>query len=230
MGVALVHHALRSILVTTQSFVSSESASQAFMKPTVSDTDRLVISVSLALHVLGTVILGLYIIAGPVWTERLDALAIARITHLLQDDGEIKKLGLRFLDRSYENRYELAFLEKIDAWVGIADDVAGANQAQVEGGIRTPAERRPVQEPMDQLSLQQQTQNGVEMANMEPTTPPGYDQTHDDNPPPYRSIRRPTTNNGNPIAAARRGRQDYTPVLAIGGAGRISYRNLYPGY
>lgn len=49
----------------------------------------------MALQAVGILGLVWYIYRAPTWTTTLDAMAIARITHQIKDDGLIKGLGSR---------------------------------------------------------------------------------------------------------------------------------------
>ena len=82
-----MHYANKALMMQALSqdsenvFISTvhSDPGQAFIKPSVSFVAMIIISVFIALQVLGILVLMIYIIRSPTWTPTLDALAVARI-------------------------------------------------------------------------------------------------------------------------------------------------------
>lgn len=73
-------------------------------------------SALLALQVLGILGFLWYAYRVPTWTDTLDSLAIARITHQLKDNGLLRGVGLRQMTMA-----ELAKLKDIDGLIGLEE-------------------------------------------------------------------------------------------------------------
>ncbi|KAK3375425.1 hypothetical protein B0H63DRAFT_482876 [Podospora didyma] len=100
-----------------------------YRKFTISQMDIIAISVVLTLHAL--VMIGLlgYIYSAPTWTATLDALAIARLTPQLKDDGAIWQTGLKKVDVKFWRQ-----MERVDALVGVVEPAI-----EMEEGLRSRA-------------------------------------------------------------------------------------------
>ncbi|KAK3396695.1 hypothetical protein B0T20DRAFT_395201 [Sordaria brevicollis] len=81
----------------------------------VSDPAMIALSVLVAVQAVGILGLLWYIYRAPTWTSTLDAMAIARITHQIKDNGLIKGMGLR-----HPTKEEWAYLAGVDALVGLS--------------------------------------------------------------------------------------------------------------
>ncbi|KAK4183199.1 hypothetical protein QBC35DRAFT_508491 [Podospora australis] len=140
--------------------------------PDVSLGAIIAISIVLGLQVLGIVLLLVFIFSAPTWTERLDALAIARIAARLDDGGQTAALGLRHVKRS-----ERKYLNEVDALVG----VAAPDQADVAVAQAAPraalANAQPPQYPVG--TSRTTAVNGVELDELPSRVPPSQQATQD---------------------------------------------------
>ncbi|KAK3332609.1 hypothetical protein B0T19DRAFT_107715 [Cercophora scortea] len=105
-------------------------------RPKVSLLALIVVSILLGLQVVGILVLVGFIYSMPTWTDTLDAMAVAKITHQIEDGGVIAAGGLEELNERAWRR-----LESVDALVGVderfqmveegggggADDAASVN-------------------------------------------------------------------------------------------------------
>ncbi|KAK3320237.1 hypothetical protein B0T19DRAFT_284354 [Cercophora scortea] len=94
-------------------------------KPTLTDSAVVGLSVLLGIQAVGIALMLLYIYSQATWTEKLDALAIARITHQLDDKGAIAAMGLRAL-----GGLERDPLIKIDGLIGVVEQSSPAIELQ----------------------------------------------------------------------------------------------------
>ncbi|KAK4228922.1 hypothetical protein QBC38DRAFT_522506 [Podospora fimiseda] len=134
------------------------------LKPTISTGGIVAVSVLLGLHVLGVLLLALYAVSTPTWTEWLDSLAIVRIVHQLKDDGAVSGLGLWPV-----NGKGIEFLKEVDALVGVVD----SNERGIEM-VQTTGVKAPTNESSRNLR--------------ESFTPPSYETfQQDESPPAYGS-------------------------------------------
>lgn len=98
----------------------------AYARPKISLPALIAISVLLAVQAVGVVWLVCYIWSVPVWTETLDAFAIARLAYRIKDDGYIAGFGLRVpalerVGRKGDREVMLDRLGRVDALVGVVD-------------------------------------------------------------------------------------------------------------
>jgi len=143
--------------------VSSTTDHVTYRRPGVSQSALIAISVLVGLQAAGVLALACYILWVPVWTETLDALAVARIAHRLKDDGYIRRLGLRFVKRSHLRDH--SGLHNVDAMVGVVE-------SRELGPVGPPPAQPPVVEPPPAFMASSHHNNPIPL---HPRTLPGDD-------------------------------------------------------
>jgi len=91
-------------------------------RPSISRTALIIVSFFIALQTVAVLVLVVYTVLFPVWTETLDAMAIARLAHRVKDHGYIRALGLRWIGR--DRKLKKSSLWSVNALVGVADQSA----------------------------------------------------------------------------------------------------------
>ncbi|TPX14543.1 uncharacterized protein E0L32_005235 [Thyridium curvatum] len=102
--------------------------------PRMSTVALAAISALVGLQVALIAVLLWYVYSVPTWTERLDALAVARLALQMPELSPLSRLGLSCVDKACRSR-GLEPLESVDALVGVA--VAAVGPDQEKGGYRS---------------------------------------------------------------------------------------------
>jgi len=101
-----------------------EHQTSRYRLPHVSSQAALaVISVLVGLQVVAVLGLVAYVLWHPVWTETLDAMAVARLANRIRDKdgGYIEALGLRWIGVQERDLKRSSLIREVDALVGVVD-------------------------------------------------------------------------------------------------------------
>ncbi|KAK3690197.1 hypothetical protein B0T22DRAFT_463152 [Podospora appendiculata] len=122
---AMLKEGMKSPVSWNRRIYSMARLKDPVFKPTLSDSAVVGLSVLLGIQAVGIVLMLLYIYSQATWTEKLDALAIARIAHQLDDKGAIAAMGLREL-----GSLERDPLSKIDGLIGVVEQSPSTMELQ----------------------------------------------------------------------------------------------------